>query len=245
MDLRSFPNANALGQTVADRIEQLVSARHDAVIGWPSGRSTTPVLAALAQRDLDFSGVTVVMMDDYVIGDEPPFADPDPSAHYSCTHWFTTELVPAFAPGRRPRIVHPNARTAEHYDALIDELGGIDLFLAGIGASDGHVAFNPPGTPLDAPSRIVRLADSTRQDNLGTFPEFTSLAQVPTHGATVGLATVAAATSVLALAHGPHKTDVVARTLACDQFDPELPSTFLHTHPDAAMFVADLGDDQP
>ena len=70
------------------------------------------------------------------------------------------------------RLWLPDPADPDAYDERIAAAGGIDLFLLASGAGDGHVAFNPPGTEAAARTRVVALPDSTRRDNLATFPTF-------------------------------------------------------------------------
>ena len=80
----------------------------------------------------------------------------------------------------------PDPADPEEYDKRIADVGGIDLFLLASGTSDGHVAFNPAGTPVGTRTRVVGLTEQTRRDNLTTFPTFGGLDEVPLYGVTVG-----------------------------------------------------------
>jgi glucosamine-6-phosphate deaminase len=115
--------------------------------------------------------------------------------------------------------------------------GGIEVFLLASGASDGHVAFLPPGSPAGGHTAVVPLAESTRRDNLATFPRFTSLDEVPARGVSVGLATIAGARSLRLVLHGAGKRDSAARLLALDGFDESWPASIVHAHPDAQIWI--------
>ena len=85
---------------------------------------------------------------------------------------------------------------------MIDEAGGIDLFIGGIGP-DGHIAFNEPGSSLRSRTRVKSLTTDTRIANSRFFdndPE-----KVPEHALTVGVGTVMDAREVLILVNGHHK----------------------------------------
>ena len=96
---------------------------------------------------------------------------------------------------------------------------------------------NGPGSARDSRTRVVELAESTRRDNLATFPQFASLDEVPTHGVTVGLATIADARALRLVLHGADKRAATARLLALDRFDPTWPVSIVHDHPDAQILV--------
>ena len=115
--------------------------------------------------------------------------------------------------------------------------GGIDLFLLASGASDGHVAFVPPGSRRDGRTAVLAIAESTRRDNLATFPAFRSLDEVPREGVSVGLGTIAAARALRLVLHGAGKRAAAARLLALDGFDPSWPASVVHDHPDAEIWL--------
>jgi glucosamine-6-phosphate deaminase len=110
----------------------------------------------------------------------------------------------------------------------IADAGGIDFFILACGASDGHVAFNPPGSTRESRTRIIELPDSTRRDNLQTFPEFGSLSAVPTHGISVGIATITDAKEAAMLLWGKGKAESLARINAANRYDPAWPATVIH-----------------
>lgn len=232
----------ALGEEIAQSVAEAVRKKPDCVFGWPSGRTTLPVLAAIKRLpQLDLSRAVVVMMDDYAWENEGGFVNCDPDAHYSCHRWIREEWGAAIPPSHQPRFLVPSASDPAAYEKQIVELGGIDLFLVGLGATDGHVAFNPPGTPPESETRVVELAETTRLDNLHTFPEFRAMEEIPRYGVTVGLKTILSARRVFALAHGEHKADVVLRTLRAGKFVPDLPSTCLYLKDDCHLYVSELG----
>ena len=103
-------------------------------------------------------------------------------------------------------------------------------FLLASGATDGHVAFNPPGSGADSVTRIIPLAPTTRRDNLGTFPEFGGrLEAVPMHGVSVGLGTIVRHSRAAALVlHGDGKRVALQRLAACSGFDPAWPASIIH-----------------
>lgn len=224
---RTFPDADVLGAALADE----VAARHDGaagrfVLGCPGGRSLRPTYAHLAGRRLPH--LVVAMMDEYA---GAPF-----DAHFSCAR-FAREQIAAPLGVPPERVLLPEADDPAAYERRLADAGGIDLFLLASGASDGHVAFNPPGSARDSRTRVVELAESTRRDNLATFPAFRGLDEVPTHGVTVGLATIADARSLRLVLTGAGKRAAAARLLALDRFDPAWPASIVHDHPDAEIWI--------
>jgi glucosamine-6-phosphate deaminase len=216
-EVRRFADPDELGRALAAEIV----ARQPTLLGCPGGRSlrsTYRHLAALPET-------TIVMMDEYL-------PVPPTSAHYSCRGFAERELPPAL------EIWMPDPDDPPAYDDRIAEAGGIDVFLLASGASDGHVAMLGPGSPRDGRTSVVPLAESTRRDNLATFPEFESLGEVPTQGISVGLATIADARALRMVIHGEDKRGAIDRLLSYKGFDPEWPASIVHDHDEAEILLA-------
>jgi glucosamine-6-phosphate deaminase len=228
-DVRVFEDADALGAALADEV---LAAYHRAngrfLLGCP-GRAKPPHDVPLARGEpARFLATVVVMMDEYV--------GAPPDAHYSCRRFALDEIAaPLGVPPENVWVPEPEGPDA--YDARIEAAGGIDLFLFASGGSDGHVAFVPPGAPRDGGTSVVEIAGTTRRDNLSTFPRFGSLDDVPTHGVTVGLGTIASSRAVRLVLHGADKREATARLLALDRFDPIWPASIVHEHGDAQILV--------
>jgi glucosamine-6-phosphate deaminase len=202
------------GALVAARIIDRCSATTgDVVLGLPTGR--TPMTTYAALTGARPPRLVAVMMDEFVPVER--------EAHYSC-HRFVDEHVRPIA----ERVLIPDPDDPAGYEEQIAALGGIDLFVLATGASDGHVAFNGPGTDAASRTRVVDLAESTRRDNLATFPAFTTIDEVPRRGVTVGLATIAEAREAVLVVLGADKAPALARILAADDFDRSWPATIIH-----------------
>jgi len=231
----------ALAALIADRIDE-AGAGHTFLLGCPSGRSPWTTYVALARevaaRRLDLTGLVIVMMDEYVERDDGTgeMRLIDPTAPHSCLRFGQTEIVDrlnaAAGQGRgitRDRYWVPDPTAPGDYDRQIAGHGGVDLFILASGAGDGHVAFNPPGTGPDTATRVIRLADQTRRDNLHTFPSFgKDIDRVPRYGVTVGVGTIREQSKqVVMVAHGAPKARAVRRVAAADGYRPEWPATIL------------------
>ncbi len=253
LPVRVFEDSQAIGVHLARQLlDGLAAARQMGrpyLVGCPGGRSLMSTYRAWATealvRQADLSRVILVMMDEYVEPVDNGFAYCPDTAHYSCRR-FAREQIAGLINRDLPRpsqipasqVWFPDPAAPEKYDERIREAGGVDLFLAASGASDGHVAFNPPGSELAGRSRIVQLADSTRRDNMNTFPEFKSLDEVPLYGVTVGLGTLATLSARVAMViHGANKRQAVERLTVCDGFDPTWPASFVYACPVAQVLV--------
>jgi glucosamine-6-phosphate deaminase len=229
-DVRVFEDAHALGTALADEIlVRYARSNGSFLLGCPGGRSLRSTYRALAARRADLSRCTIVMMDEYV--PVPPL-----EAEHSCRGFALREICrPLGIPEEHLLVPDPDEPAA--YDEQIEAAGGIDVFLLASGTSDGHVAFLPPGSPLDGRTSVVRLAESTRRDNLRTFPTFDSVDDVPRHGVSVGLATIAAARGVRLVLHGADKREAAAKVRSLDAFDASWPASVVHSCADAAILL--------
>ena len=121
-----------------------------------------------------------------------------------------------------------------HYNALLDELVQ-DVQILGIG-SNGHIAFNEPGTPFDSVTHIVDLAESTIKDNSRLF---NSIDEVPRQAFTMGLSNIMNAKKIVILANGEGKAYAIGE-LVNGEIREEVPATILRNHPDCILICDEL-----
>lgn len=146
-------------------------------------------------------------MDEYVA-----LAEDHPESYHSFMykHFFShIDVNPANAHllnGNAPDLVAECAS----YEKKIANVGGIDLFLGGIGP-DGHIAFNEPGSSLNSRTRVATLADDTIRANSRFFNN--DINQVPKQALTVGVRTVMEAREVILIVTGAHKTMALQKTV--------------------------------
>jgi glucosamine-6-phosphate deaminase len=115
------------------------------------------------------------------------------------------------------------------YNALLDELRQ-DVQVLGIG-SNGHIAFNEPGTPFNSVTHIVDLAESTIKDNSRLF---NSIDEVPRQAFTMGLSNIMNSKKILILANGEGKANAI-RELVLGEVCEQVPATILRNHPDCIL----------
>ena len=232
-----------VGQYAAEIIfAEIVRAREAGrqfVLGCPGGRtprSTYNALAELIKRSqTDISHVTIAMMDEFLTNNvDGTHSNHAFEEHFSCARFAKLEIydvLNAGAPeGGKITLANvrcPDAKDPDGYEEFLRTVG-VDVFLMASGVSDGHVAFNPPGTDRDARTRIVRIADKTRKDNLGTFPDFKGIDEVPTHGVSVGPATMVDVSAIVIMELiGEHKAQAFQRITAATSYQSDWPSTIV------------------
>ena len=189
----------------------------------------------LAKTRQDISRLVLIMMDEYLVPRRGGLEYASADEPWSCHHFARVEIADRLNGGLPPThrlraesIWFPDPRDPAAYDARIASAGGIDFFILASGASDGHVAFNPPGSPRASRTRILPLSDETRRDNLQTFPAFGTLAAVPNHGISVGIETIASAKEAAMIVSGQGKRLTLTRMLRAERYEPEWPATVIH-----------------
>lgn len=173
------------------------------VLGLPTGSSPIGMyneLAALNKAGkLSFKHVITFNMDEYV---GLPKDHPESYHSFMWRHLFSRIDIPKSSAnildGNAPDL---DAQCAE-YERRIKKVGGIRLFVGGIGA-DGHIAFNEPGSSLTSRTRVVRLTSDTRIVNSRFFDNDPN--KVPETALSVGVGTVMDADEVLIIVNGPNK----------------------------------------
>lgn len=222
MRFARFDSPSEVASGLAEGLISLVAARPDAVLALPSGNTPLPLYAllasAVAEGRADFSRATVFALDEYAgLGPE----DPRSFAAYFRRHVFGPLRL---APGRAHVLAGAAGdRPAEcrRYEAAIQEAGGLDLALLGIGAN-GHIAFNEPAGALHLRTAEVPLAPPA--------------AAISPTGLTMGVGTLLSARAVWLTATGVAKAEAVAR-MANGLVDTGCPASLLGLHSDATIFL--------
>lgn len=117
----------------------------------------------------------------------------------------------------------------DRYNALLEKMPR-DIQVLGIG-SNGHIAFNEPGTPFGSVTHIVDLAESTIKDNSRMFK---SIDEVPRQAFTMGLKNIMNAKKILILANGANKAKAVYG-LVKGEVTERVPASILQLHPDCTL----------
>ncbi len=202
------PNYDLMSQWAANYVIEKINAAKPTkekpfVLGLPTGSSPIgmyrQLVKAYQEGRVSFKNVMTFNMDEYV-----GLPESHPESYHS--FMFTNLFNHIDCPKENIHILNGNApdlvAECAHYEEMIREAGGIDLFLGGIGP-DGHIAFNEPGSSLGSRTRIKTLTTNTIQANSRFFNNDINL--VPKQALTVGVQTVMDAREVLILCNGPHK----------------------------------------
>jgi len=223
-----------LAKLAAGAIEKLLRVRPNAVLGLATGSSPLAAYDELVRRyeagEVSFARARAFMLDEYV-----GLSAEHPQRYRNVIENEFTGRVD-FAPGavRGPDGLAENIRAAcAEYDDAIAAAGGVALQILGIG-TDGHVAFNEPGSSLASRTRIKTLTEQTRADNARFFDG--DIDQVPQHCLTQGLGTIMRASHILLIATGRAKADAVHQ-LVEGPVSAMWPATILQHHPHVTVLV--------
>ncbi|MFV0431058.1 MAG: 6-phosphogluconolactonase [Alphaproteobacteria bacterium] len=239
--------ARALATLILGQIKYAAKENRAFLLGCPGGRSPLETYKQLAlmigQEQIDISHLVVVMMDDYVIKKNGQFIHCDEHAHYSCRR-FANEDIKNRLNANIPQDKHvtqiwfPPINNPEDYDKRLMQAGGIDHFILASGTTDGHVAFNPPYTSKEQRSYIATLSLETRTDNLGTFPDYKNIDEVPLYGLTVGLKTISEQSKQVSLIiNGKHKKPAARRVLSAEKFDETWPVSIIYECKNVSIYL--------
>lgn len=222
----------AMSRAAASLIAAQITLKPDCVLGLATGSSPVgayqQLIQACKQGDLDFSAVHSVNLDEYA-GLTP---DHDQSYAYFMRHNLFDHVNIDQKNTNVPSGIHGDDECAR-YDRLIQELGGIDLQLLGLGVN-GHIGFNEPDDHFSLGTHKVTLTESTRQANQRFFA---SLDEVPTHAYTMGVRDILQARRVVLVASGTGKAQAV-KDAFFGPVTPSVPASILQYHTDFVL-VAD------
>ena len=202
------PNYDLMSQWAANYVVDRINAAKPTkekpfVLGLPTGSSPIGMYQGLVKAykegRVSFKNVLTFNMDEYV-----GLPEEHPESYHS--FMFTNLFNHIDCPKENIHILNGNApdlaAECTHYEQMILEAGGIDLFLGGIGP-DGHIAFNEPGSSLQSRTRQKTLTTDTIIANSRFFDN--DINKVPKTALTVGVGTVMAAKEVMILVNGHAK----------------------------------------
>ena len=227
---------------VANRIKEAnPTAEKPFKLGCPTGSSPLGLYRELIKKyeagELSFQNVITFNMDEYV---KLPETHPESYHSFMWNNFFSHIDIKK----ENVHILNGNApdliKECEDYEKKIEEVGGIDLFMGGVGP-DGHLAFNEPGSSLSSKTRIKTLTTDTIIANSRFFDG--DLSQVPTQALTVGIGTVMAAKEVLIVCNGHHKARAL-KHIVDGEISHKWTASMLQLHPKAVVICDEAACDE-
>jgi len=225
--------------SIADAITELIKTRKKegrmAVLGLATGSTPVPLYRELIRRHqeegLSFKNVITFNLDEYY-----PIAPEHPESYH---HFMRKQLFDHIdIPAAQINIPRGNCEREEvmdfcdRYEAAIDEAGGLDIQILGIGRT-GHIGFNEPGSGPNTITRLVTLDSLTRSD---AAKDFLGEANVPRHAITMGVGTILKARKIYLMAWGRAKADILKQAIEGAP-DESVPASFLQRHDKVTLYV--------
>jgi glucosamine-6-phosphate deaminase len=239
--VKIFPDLQQGSRYAAAEVARLIrekQARNETcVLGLATGSTPKTLYAELVrmhrEEGLSFKNVVTFNLDEYYPIDQ----DALQSYHYYMNrHLFDHVDID------KKNIHIPNGelsreevkRQSAEYDRMIEEAGGIDLQILGIG-NNGHIGFNEPGSSIHSRTRLTSLENSTR---LANAYEFANISQVPRLAITMGISIILKAKKIILLAWGPGKAPVIRKSVE-GPVTESVPASLLQQHTDCSFILDD------
>ncbi|HOZ76781.1 MAG TPA: glucosamine-6-phosphate deaminase [Ferruginibacter sp.] len=227
-----FSNYEELSAYAANEIVQSIKEKPTLTLCLASGhtplRTAELLVKQLLDEKVDYSRISFFGLDEWV--------GLPPENEGSCFYFFKTKLFePLQLPPSQYHLLNAMAEDLDaeckKMDALIDDKGGIDVMLVGIGMN-GHIGFNEPGTPFNKFCHIAELDDTTKTVGQKYFKEQTALHQ----GITIGLGHLMNAKKVFLKADGKRKAEVIQKTVEGD-ITESFPASIMQQHANGFVIV--------
>lgn len=227
-------NYDEMSKRAAELILEEINKNRELRLGLATG--STPIgtyrelIEAYNNNKVDFSKVMSFNLDEYI------GLSPDNESSY---RYFMDDNLFKHINIKRENTHVPDGRAEDldaycrEYDKLIEDNGGIDIQILGIG-SNGHIAFNEPNEVLPLATNIVDLKESTIKDNARFF---NSIDEVPKKAITMGIGSIFKAKKIILLASGESKKDIVEQLLNNKELTTRLPASMLLLHQDVTVIV--------
>jgi len=220
MDLRDFPDHEAMSREAARWLVPRLRARPTALLCLASGGTPERTYELLAQQPAVLRRARLLKLDEW-----GGLAKDDPA---TCEFYFRRLLA---EPLRGRQTLHgfrccPDNPEVECHrvNAWLEANGPIDLCVLGLGIN-GHLGFNEPASALQPFAHVAKLSAASLKHGM-----LSAARERPTYGLTLGMANLLASREILLVVSGPHKRAALQRLLA-GTITPRFPATFLWLHP--------------
>ncbi|MCI6205574.1 MAG: glucosamine-6-phosphate deaminase [Corynebacterium glucuronolyticum] len=234
MEVIIVSNPDQIGSVAADHVESLISAKSNAVLGVATGSSPLGLYAELGRRvsagKLSLKDASAFMLDEYV---GLPADHPERYRTFIERHFVeATDILSANVHGP-DGAAEDMEKACAAYEQAIKDAGGVDLQILGVG-TDGHIAFNEPGSSLASRTRLKSLMEQTRHDNARFFDD--DIDQVPHHCVTQGVGTILDARHLVLLASGKGKAEAIKGVVE-GPVTSSCTGSALQMHPKATVII--------
>ena len=234
-----YINAETASKIVAEEIADLIRKKNakgeKCVLGLATGSSPIGVYRELVrmhrEEGLSFKNVVTFNLDEYY-----PIAKEHVQSYWYFMHEHLFDHIDIPAENIHiPDGTIPEEKVydfCQDYEMAIQNAGGIDLQILGIGRT-GHIGFNEPGSGLTSPTRMVTLDSLTIADAAG---DFYSEENVPRKAITMGVGTIMQSKRIILMAWGEKKASIIQKGIEGPVVDA-VPATYLQQHTNTEIIL--------
>lgn len=233
MELFILDDYATLSRDAARIVAIRIAQKPNLILGLATGSTPLGMYKELIKLyhlgQVSFAQVTSFNLDEYY-----PIAQENPQSYYSYMRdnfWSQVDIsmentnIPDGSSGDTQKVCND-------YERKVEEAGGIDLQVLGIG-ENGHIGFNEPGASLSANTHLVSLSKDTIKANSRFFP---TLEHVPKQAITMGIGTIMKAKEIILLAAGETKAEIIKETLT-GTISTQIPASMLQAHPKVTVLL--------
>ena len=209
---------------IASNIRDKVKHQSHVVLGLAPGSTPIGIYEKLSKmKNTNFGDTITFNLDEYVGIDKH---------HDQSYQYFMNKHL--FSNLNFRKHYFPTEENWNEYDLMIKNSGGIDIQILGIG-TNGHIAFNEPGSNRYSSTRIVDLTENTIKDNSRFFD---NIEDVPTKAYTMGLSSIMGAEKIYLVAVGKHKKEILEEAVH-GNITEDIPASFLQEHPNCEVYYSE------
>ena len=221
--INTLKSYKELCSTVADIVEAQLKEQPLSKLILPTGSTPLGLYDELVKRKLDWSHAITFNLDEYLMNPDHPY-----SYHsYMKKNLFDRTNI-------YPDNCHFPFRPTLSFEDKMYVNRGIDLCILGIG-SNGHIAFNEPGSSFKSRTRVVDLTEQTIKNNSKYFD---SIDDVPKQAITMGLRTIMESKRIILMANGNHKLNILNVAMN-GEVTEDIPASILQNHDNLEVFYCD------
>ena len=226
--MNTLSNYKELSTTVADIVQEHITKWPVTNIALPTGNTPIGMYRELVGKsngfeELEWTYVRTFNLDEYVINPN----------HKQSYHSYMKKHLHDKIDIMPSQCYFPD-RNTKAYEEKIRDLGGIDLCILGLG-TNGHIAFNEPGSAFDSRTRVMDLTEHTIVDNARFFDD---VGDVPMQAITMGLGTIMDSKKIILMVSGDHKLNILNVAMN-GEVTEDVPASVLQQHDNVKVYYCD------
>ncbi len=223
MKINTLKSYEELSSTVANIVARQLKKQPLSKLALPTGSTPRGMYRELIKRELDWSHAITFNLDVYLMNVDHP----ESYQSYMRKNLFEKTNI-------YPDHCHFPFRPTSAFEDKIAGSMGIDLCILGIG-SNGHIAFNEPGSSFLSRTRVMDLTEQTIVDNSRFFDD---VGDVPTQAITMGLGTIMESKKIVLMANGDSKLNILNVAMN-GEVTEDVPASILQNHENVEVYYCD------